>query len=228
MGARLPNDPAGRLHRGVAAEDGLRIWSGVTQAAAGALRWWAGICGSTERDLLDELQSQGGAPPGAAAPSFAPYLAGSRTPHLDAAVRGGFVGLQASHSRPQLTRAVLEGVAFELRDAVEIMRALGAPVESALISGGGGRHPAWRRALADGLGLPLELPRGEAGWETARGAALLAGRGAGAIEDLRAPGPDWFGTHDTCRPRVDTGARYRRWKHLYRPLSEWARAGGSE
>jgi len=105
-------------------------------------------------------------------------LMGERTPHLDANARAAFVGLTASHTKAHLTRAVMEGVAFSLRDSFEIFRELGAPIETIRLGGGGAKSKLWQQIQADAYGQMVEVPEADEG--AAFGAAILAGVGAGA------------------------------------------------
>ena len=142
---------------------------GVTLSAAASLAWWSQITGLDEAALLAEL------PPidTPSAALFLPYLAGERTPHNDAARRGIFTGLSSSTDRPALTQAILEGVAFSLRDCLDALAATGTQIETAGIIGGGARSPAWLRILAAALSIPLRrLPGAE--HSVALGAARLA------------------------------------------------------
>jgi xylulokinase len=109
---------------------------------------------------------------------FLPYLTGERTPHLDPKARGAFFGLTSRHTLAHMTRAVMEGVVFSVRDSMEIMRELGVPVEEVRATGGGARSPLWRQLQADVYGLPVRRTISEEG--PAFGAALLAGVAAGA------------------------------------------------
>ena len=112
---------------------------------------------------------------------FAPYLQGERTPHADPEVRGAFTGLSLRHDRGALARAVLEGVAYGLRDSLELLRALGAQPAVGRVSGGGARSDLWVRIVASVLGVPLERTESDAG--SAYGAALLAGVREGVFAD---------------------------------------------
>jgi xylulokinase len=133
---------------------------------------------------------------------FAPYLAGERTPYADPHARGAFVGLSLRHGRGALVRAVLEGVAYGLRDSLELVRELGVRPEVGRVSGGGARNALWREIVASALELPLETTTAEEG--SAYGAALLAGCRAGVfagpreaaercvrIAERREPNPEW-------------------------------------
>ena len=142
---------------------------GVTLSAAASLAWWAGITGQTESALLAELDE-----PREPSPAlFLPYLGGERTPHNDGGIRGAFAGLSNGAARPDLTQAVLEGVAFSLRDCLDALSASGARVASVDAIGGGSRSRIWLRIIAAALGVPLHrLAEGETGG--AFGAARLA------------------------------------------------------
>jgi xylulokinase len=152
---------------------------GVTLSAGGSLSWWRDALseafgkasGDVEYDDLVEAASR--VPPGAEGLLFLPYLSGERTPHLDPQARGTFFGLTARHGIPHMTRAVMEGVVFSLRDSLEILRELGVPVEQVRATGGGARSPLWRRLQADVYGEPIRRTIAEEG--PAYGAALLGG-----------------------------------------------------
>ena len=142
---------------------------GVTLSAAASLAWWAGIAGQTEAALLAEMGDVRRPSPAL----FLPYLGGERTPHNDGGIRGAFAGLSNETGRALLTQAVLEGVAFSLRDCLDALSASGTRVGSADAIGGGSRSRAWLQIIANVLGLPLHrLAEGEHGG--AFGAARLA------------------------------------------------------
>jgi xylulokinase len=175
-------DRAGRLHTFCHAVPGRWHVMGVTQAAGLSLRWFRdrfGVVGAdADRDPYDLLCDEAAsAPAGADGVLWAPYLMGERTPHLDPAARAALVGLSASHGRPHVIRAMLEGVAFSLRDTFSILDELGVPVRKVRLGGGGARSPLWRQIQADVYGRTVEIV--EAGEGAAYGAALLAGVGAG-------------------------------------------------
>jgi xylulokinase len=142
---------------------------GVTLSAASSLAWWAGVIGRNEADLLAEV----GTPTAPSPALFLPYLGGERTPHNDGAVRGAFAGLSHDTDRRLMTQAVLEGVAFSLRDCLDALAASGTRIETADVIGGGSRSRAWIAIIAAALGIPLHrLAAGEHGG--AFGAARLA------------------------------------------------------
>src|SRR6185295_14187228 len=119
---------------------------------------------------------------GAEGLTFLPYLQGERTPHRDASARGAFAGLSLAHTRAHLTRAVLEGVCFALRDSVSILHELGMAPSHMLLTGGGAKSAFVRRLQAEIFGLPVSTVNREEG--PAYGAALLAAVGAGAFPDV--------------------------------------------
>ena len=157
-----------------------RTWHqmGVTLSAAASLAWWAGVTGADEAALLGEVPQ----PVHPSEAVFLPYLAGERTPYNDGSVRGGFAGLTLATDRASMTQAVIEGVAFSMRDCLDGLRRAGSPVLQADIIGGGSRSRVWIEILASVLGISLHrLARGEQG--AAFGAARLA-RLAVTGEDL--------------------------------------------
>jgi xylulokinase len=179
-------DPKGRLHTFCHAVPGRWMVMGVTQAAGFSLRWFrdqfgAGTNGhcDSRRDPYDTLTADAtNAPPGCDGLLWAPYLMGERTPYLDPAARGALVGLTASHTRAHVIRAILEGVAFSLRDTFSIFQELEVPVKTVRLGGGGARSPLWRQIQADVYGRSVEMVEAEEG--AAYGAAILAGVGAEA------------------------------------------------
>lgn len=172
----------GRLHAFCHALPGRWHLMGVMLSAAGSLRW--------HRDTFapglgfDALTAPAGdVPAGSAGLLFLPYLTGERTPHPDPLARGAFVGLTVRHSLPHLTRAVLEGVAFGLRDSLELMKAAGGGAASQVrVSGGGARSQLWRQILADVLQAQIATLNTSEG--AAYGAALLAAVGGGLFGDV--------------------------------------------
>jgi len=154
--------------------------------------------------------------PGAGELFFLPYLLGERTPHMDNDARAAFVGLSLRHGRPELTRAVLEGVAFAFRDGVEVLRELGLPAETLRLGGGGSRSPLWRQIMADVLGAPVLLTDAAEG--AALGAALIAGVGSGAFRDLDEAAALAVRTAATIPPDPRRAARYDQLYGLFRGL----------
>ncbi|HEU4631956.1 MAG TPA: xylulokinase [Gemmatimonadaceae bacterium] len=179
-------DPGLRAHTFCHVAPGIWYVIGVVLAAGGAFGWYRDTlarelagCDDADRLLDDEAAT---APPGAGGVTFLPYLQGERTPHRDAAARGAFLGLSLAHGRAHLTRAVLEGVCFALRDSLAILQSLGLSPDHLLLTGGGARSPFVRRLQAEVYGLPVCTVNREEG--PAYGAALLAAVGVGAFPDL--------------------------------------------
>lgn len=150
--AYAPN-PAGAVHAYCHALPGRWHQMSVILSAAGSLSWVAAAVGAkSEFALLDELAAQSAAPP---PPIFLPYLSGERTPHDDPHAKGVFFGLTLDHGRPDLTRSVLEGVAFALCDGQRVLEEAGSAIEVLTVVGGGSRSEIWGRILASALGRPL-------------------------------------------------------------------------
>jgi xylulokinase len=171
-------DSRARVHTFCHAVPGRWIAMGVTQAAGLSLRWFRDQFGSGDgHESYESLTTEAAkAPPGCDGLLWAPYLMGERTPHLDPAARGMLVGLTASHKRSHVIRAILEGVAFSLRDTFTILREMEVPAKKIRLGGGGARSPLWRQIQADIYGQPVETVEAEEG--AAYGAAILAGVGA--------------------------------------------------
>jgi xylulokinase len=170
-------DPRGRLHTFCHAIPGRWHVMGVTQAAGLSLRWCRDNLG-TFSDYDQMTVEAAKVPPGSGGVLWAPYLMGERTPYPDPDVRAALIGLAADHTRANVVRAVLEGVAFSLKDTFTIFRELGIPVRGIRVGGGGARSALWRQIQADVYGQNVETVQAEEG--AAYGAALLAGVGAGA------------------------------------------------
>ena len=174
-------DPEGRVHLFCHADGGYHLL-GVTLAAAGSLSWYRDtLAPELSFDQLTELAAD--SPPGAGGVSFRPYLAGERTPHMDPELRASFSGLSLATDRGDTVRALLEGVAFSLRDALDVMAPLAGP-ERLLATGGGSRSELWLQIVADVLQVPLARPSQNQG--AAYGAALLAQQGVGMVEEATA------------------------------------------
>jgi xylulokinase len=183
-------DPQGRIHTFCHAVPQRWHVMGVTQSAGFSLRWFRdqfGVeaAGDSNLNPYDSLMQEAGkVPAGANALLWAPYLMGERTPHLDPHARAALVGLTASHSRAHIVRAIIEGVAFSLRDTLTIFSELKLPIESIRLGGGGAQGVLWQQVQADVYGMPVELVAAEEG--PAYGAALLAGVGAGVWPSVEA------------------------------------------
>ena len=171
-------DKKGRIHTLCHAIPNRWHNTGVTQSAGLSLRWFRdNFAAGASYDELTEEAAQ--VPAGADGLLWTPYLMGERTPHLDSGARAAFVGFSASHTRAHAVRAVLEGVAFSLRESFEIFRESGAPLETVRLGGGGARSGLWQQIQADVYGQTVETLESDEG--AAFGAALLAAVGAGAF-----------------------------------------------
>jgi xylulokinase len=203
---------------------------GVMLSAGGSLRWYRdALCSEEKRlakrvgrdpyDLMTAAATK--VPPGSEGLLFLPYLTGERTPHPDPDARGVFFGLTVRHGKAHLTRAVLEGVAFGLRDSLELMRELDLPIREIRASGGGARSRLWRQILADVLDEPVCTVNSTEG--AAYGAALLAAVGAGAFPDVAAACQAAVRVAGRTAPRPDAvaayAAAYPRYRALYPALA---------
>ena len=209
-------EPQGRLHAFCHAVPGRWHLMGVMLSAAGSLRWYRDtFAPNTGFDAL--LAPAVDIPPGSEGLLFLPYLTGERTPHPDPLARGAFAGLTVRHSHAHLTRAVLEGVAFGLRDSFELMKAAGlAEIRQVRVSGGGAKSPLWRQILANVLNVELVTVNITEG--AAYGAALLAGVGAGQWPDVDAACEACVKSTGSTPPQPETVPTYESFYAQYRGL----------
>ena len=215
-------DSRGRLQSFCHAFPGAYHVMGVTLSAGASFRWWRDVGGAgLDYDELAGLAAQ--APPGSEGLIFLPYLAGERTPHLDAMARGAFVGLHLRHTSAHLARAVMEGVVFSLRDCLDLVEGLGLPVTEIRATGGGARNQVWRRLQADVFGLPIHRNRVDEG--PAFGAALLAGVACGAYETVGDTSSVVHVEPDVDLPDPAVHASYDKQRRIYRGLYEAMAAG---
>ena len=194
---------------------------GVILSATDALNWHSGVTGKSAADLTGELGETLKAPTGV---TFLPYLSGERTPHNDAVIRGAFIGLEHESSRAVLTQAVLEGVAFAIRDNLEALRSAGTGISRVTAIGGGSRSRYWLASIATALGVPVDLPA-DGDFGAAFGAArlgLIAATGADPIAVCTPPV-----TSGTIEPvSALSGAYeevYTRYRALYPAIKSLAR-----
>ena len=157
---------------------------GVILSAASCLKWWVdtiniNITADTFDNLLKEAEA---VKAGSNGLLFLPYLMGERTPHSDANAKGSFIGLTMIHKRADMTRAILEGVCFALRDSLEILKSINVPVKRIRVSGGGSRSRLWRQILSDVFNLPVDVINSKEG--AAYGAAILAAVGCGTFASV--------------------------------------------
>lgn len=208
-------EPEGRLHAFCHAVPGVWHLMGVMLSAAGSLRWYRDTL-APDLDYDDLLAPAADLPPGAEGLLFLPYLTGERTPYPDPLARGAFVGLTVRHTRAHMTRAVLEGVAFGLRDSFRLMQSTGLEIRQVRVSGGGAQSALWRQILANVLDTALVTVNTTEG--AAYGAALLAGVGAGAWESVPAACKATIRVVERTEPQPEIVARYDELYSLYRDL----------
>jgi xylulokinase len=198
---------------------------GVTQGAGLSLRWFRDNFGAsecwfarhTDADAYDLIIDEARKiPPGSGGVLWLPYLMGERTPHLDAQARGMWFGLTAVHTRAHLIRSILEGVAFSLRDSIEIFRELKIPVEQIRSSGGGSRNFTWREIQADIFGRELVTLRTSEG--SAFGAALLAGVAAKTYSSVSEAAAESIQVKESMTPLAENVKAYDRYYQVYRDL----------
>jgi xylulokinase len=205
-------EPEGRLHAFCHAVPGKWHFMGVTLSAAGSLQWYRDALAPAE-SFAALLAEAGGAPAGSEGLLFLPYLSGERTPHPDPHARGTFAGLTLRHGRAHLTRSVLEGVAFSMKDCFGLLQGAGlGSVKEVRIAGGGAKGPLWRKIVASALGLPMVTVNSTEG--AAYGAALLGAVGVGAWPSVESacdatiavtgrdePVAEWAGVYESLYPR---------------------------
>lgn len=215
-------EPEGRLHAFCHAVPGTWHLMGVMLSAAGSLQWYRDAL--APRVSFDDLLAEAAdIPAGSEGLMFLPYLTGERTPHPDPKARGAFVGLTSRHGRGHLTRAVLEGVAYGLKDSFTLIRAAGLPERYTVrVSGGGMQSALWQQILADVLDAPLvNVNTPEAG---AFGAAILAAVGRGLFSEVSEACAQLLQTRDEVAPGGNASAyqeQYARYQALYPALRDW-------
>ncbi|MFH0750842.1 MAG: xylulokinase [Chloroflexota bacterium] len=208
-------EPAGRVHAFCHAVPGRWHMMSVMLSAAGSLRWFRDAV-APDLPFGDLVATAGEVPAGSGGLWFLPYLSGERSPHPDPLARGAFVGLTLAHDRRHLTRAVLEGVAFGLRDGLDLMVAAGMPAPDQIrASGGGTASPLWRQILADVLDAEIATVNTTEG--AAYGAGLLAAVGAGWFPSVESAAEALVTATPMASPGPDT-ARYAEAHAVYREL----------
>jgi xylulokinase len=217
-------EPEGRLHAFCHAVPGRWHLMGVMLSAAGSLQWYRDTLAPdvSFAELVNEAKDIA---PGSDGLLFLPYLCGERTPHPDPLARGAWVGLTMRHSRSHLTRAVIEGISFGIKDIFSLIRNVGAgDVDQVRVSGGGAKSAVWRQILADILGTDLVVVNTTEG--AAYGTALLAGVAAGTWSNVDEACAKTIRITDRISPNPNNTARYdeiyRQYQSLYpclRPIS---------
>lgn len=217
-------DLTGRLHTYCHAHYDTWHLMGVMLSAGASLKWLRDLLYKNERDdalkngldiydlMIDEAKS---VPVGAEGLIFLPYLSGERTPHPDPYARGVFLGLSLKHTRPHLTRAVMEGVAFGLRDGLELLRKMDIKFRRVRVSGGGAKSPLWRQIMADVFQVDIVTVNATQG--AALGAALLAGVGTGLYQNLARACRQVIHETSVTRPGKNTET-YQKYYKIYHSL----------
>ncbi len=209
-------EPEGRLHAFCHAVPGMWHFMGVMLSAAGSLQWYRDTLAADMSfdDLLQEAES---IPAGSEGLQFLPYLTGERTPYPDPLARGAFIGLTIRHSRAHMTRAVLEGVAFGLKDSFTLIQNAGlGSITQVRASGGGTKGALWRQILASVLEAELVTVNTTEG--AAYGAALLAGVGAGVWSDVASACKACIKITGSTLPDPEAVDVYRKAYSLYQEL----------
>jgi len=218
-------DKRGRIHTCCAAVPGAWHVMGVTQAAGLSLKWFrdnfcmaekdtAKLMGVDEYYLMDKEVEQ--VPPGSNRLLYLPYLMGERTPHLDAAARGVFFGLSGIHTRRDMLHAVMEGVAYSLRDCIEVFRDMNIAITDMMACGGGGSSPLWRSMLADLYKCDVKTSASKEG--PALGAAILASVGCGLYSSVEEACGAIVRTDNICSPDLQRIQLYDSYYQLYREI----------
>ncbi|MCX7995470.1 MAG: xylulokinase [candidate division WOR-3 bacterium] len=217
-------DKDGRLHTYCHATSDMWHLMGVMLSAGGSLRWLRDLLYKDEKiiaekkgiDIYDLMTEEAeDTPPGADGLLFLPYLSGERTPHPDPYARGVFSGLSLKHSRPHLTRAVIEGVTFGLKDGLELLKKMGIKFTRVRVSGGGAKSRLWRQIMADVFDVDIVTVNTAQG--AAYGAALLAGVGTGIYKNVKEACTKTIRETGITRPGIDTGI-YQKYYNAYKAL----------
>ena len=213
-------DPHNALHA-FAHADGRWHLMGCMLSAASCNKWFCdeilktGDYAAEQRDIADERLGRNRV-------FFLPYLMGERSPINDTDARGTFIGMSMDTSRADLVQAVLEGVAFAIRDSFEVAKSLGVPVDRSKLCGGGAKSPLWRKIMANVLNIPLDIPQTEEG--PGYGGAMLAMVGCGAYEGVQACADALVHVTGTVEPDPAIAARYeeqyRKFSRIYPALKE--------
>ena len=224
---KISIDPKGRVHTFCHAVPGAWHIMGVTQAAGLSFKWvrdnlfpgetqTAVLLGEDPNHIMDKICTR--VPCGANGLIYLPYLMGERTPHLDPDARGVFFGLSAIHTKPDMLRAVMEGVIFSLRDCIGIIRGMGTEPGTVLASGGGGNSTLWRQMMADAFGMNVSVSNSKQGG--ALGVAILAGVGAGIYDSVPSACAELIAVSKTAFFNAENAEMYDKNYKLYGELYE--------
>ncbi|KKO53050.1 xylulokinase [Paenibacillus sp. DMB20] len=212
---RKEADFEGKVHFFNHGQKGAYYIMGVTLAAGYSLDWFKKTFapGLTFDELLEGIDD---IPAGSGGLLFTPYIAGERTPHPDADIRGSFIGMDAGHRLPHFTRAVLEGITFSLRESIDILRASGKTIDTVISIGGGAKNGSWLQMQADIFNAEIVKLESEQG--PAMGAAMLAACGCGWFPSLQACASSFLRPAQRYAPHEETAKRYDRLFSLYQEV----------
>ncbi len=223
--AEMKIDPKGRVHTFCAAVPGCWHVMGVTQGAGLSLKWFRDNFCTSEKETaklmncdeyyLMDMEAKT-VPIGADRLFYLPYLMGERTPHLDPNARGVFFGLSALHTKKHMLRAVMEGVAYSLRDCIEVFREIGIEANDMTACGGGGKSPLWRQMLADLYDCKVKTATISEG--PALGVAILALVGTGVYKSVQEACTEIIKTDVIQPPVKENSAQYEKYYSLYREI----------
>ena len=205
-------DACNALHS-FAHADGKYHLMGCMLSAASCNKWWMDEILKT-KEYAEEQKNITGL--GENEVFFLPYLMGERSPHNDPDARGTFIGLSMNTTREEMTQAVLEGVAFALKDSLEVAASLGIELSKTKICGGGAKSPLWRKILANVLNLTLEVPVNEEG--PAMGGAMLAAVGCGAFSSVEEAAEKLVKISEVVEPEADLVAKYQHKYELFKEI----------
>ena len=206
-------EPSGRLHAFCHAVPDAYHLMGVTLSAGGSLSWWRETLGKGYDELVEAAEEVS---PGSEGLLFLPYLSGERTPHLDPGARGTFFGLTTRHTTAHMTRALMEGVVFSLKDSLEIMGELGVEAREIRATGGGAKSPLWRQLQADIYGRPIYRTATDEG--PAYGAALLGGVASGEYGSVKEASSPVKLREEVTEPDRESVDLYEEHYEVYRSL----------
>lgn len=205
----------GKVHYFNHATEDSYYTMGVTLAAGHSLSWFKDtfVKDKSFDELLADVES---VPPGANGLLFTPYIVGERTPHVDATIRGSFIGIDSSHNRKHFTRAVLEGITFSLNESLEIFRENGRHVDTIISIGGGAKNEAWLQMQADIFNANIVKLSSEQG--PGMGAAMLAAYGCGWFNSLKECADRFLKIEKVYEPNVENVEKYKSLFQLYKQI----------
>jgi xylulokinase len=209
-------DIENRLHSFCHANNEWHVM-GVMLSAASCLRWWVEEINKGQSRTFDEILDEAEKiPAGSEGLIFLPYLMGERTPYSDSNARGCFIGLSITHTRAHMTRAILEGVAFGLKDSLELVKTLNIPVKEVRVSGGGAKSKLWRQILADVFDARIDMINSVDG--PSYGAAILASVGAGSFNSVNEACRKLIRVTESVSPNIHSIEKYKKVYKLYSGL----------